>query len=335
MINIFKLIKNKLKENKKYRIKPHTVIIDISNRCNASCPFCSRQLSEVKRNNLMSKEMFYEIMAEVKKIKKVKNICFAAWGEPMLHPNFDEFANFVIDQGYKLSFPTNMSLADKHFDTLLKVDSIMMSIEGHDKESYEKKRLNLNFEKTYANIVKFNELIEERKKENKSTPKRVINYLVSQNSHIDEFMHLWRPLCDEMRVGPILPLILWNKEKNNTELTCQDNIKSELIPCNDFVKDMFCFQVFNTIVIRANGNLALCCSDYDIDLDFGTYKNLYKTFKTNKNLNKIRQEFRNKKLNICKNCFQNYEVKKEHLFSFLPELEKYDNQNDIKIYTNR
>ena len=94
MINIFRLIKNKLQETKKYEIRPNTVIIDISNRCNASCPFCSRHLYEVKRNNLMSKEMFYEIMAEVKKIKKVKNICLAAWGEPMLHPNFDEFVLF-------------------------------------------------------------------------------------------------------------------------------------------------------------------------------------------------------------------------------------------------
>ena len=151
------------KKENKYEVKPVSVTIDISNRCNAACPFCNRQLSDLKRNNFMSEEMFYEIVKEVKKIKSVKNIVLAAFGEPMLHPKFDEFVDFLVKNKYRVGFPTNMSLADKHFDSMLKASHIMMSVEGWDKKSYDESRKNLNFETTYNNIVKFSEIVEKQK----------------------------------------------------------------------------------------------------------------------------------------------------------------------------
>ena len=320
---------------KEYKVVPDMVLIDIANRCNAQCPFCARQLSELKRNELMSKEMFYDIINQVKRIKSVKTIAFAAWGEPMLHPNFDEFVNYVLNLGYKVGFPTNMSLADKHMDTLLKVDFLMISVEGHDKESYEKSRKNLNFEKVYNNIVELDRKIKENKAKGLKVPHREVNYLIDKNSNIKKYMELWYDYVDSVRIGPILPAMIWNEKNKTTSLKIDDTLKKSLIKCKNRVQNMHCAMPFKSIYIRANGKLALCCSDYDIDINFGDCTELLHSYKNNKNFKKVRDEFITGNLNICKNCFQNFLVTKEELFEVLPSLQKYENDKKITIYQNR
>lgn len=326
------LIKNKIN---KYKIIPTSVTIDISNRCNAACPFCSRQISLLKRNDLMSKEMFNEILLEISKIKTISNIVLAAWGEPLLHPNFDEFVDIIKEKGYKIGFPSNMSLADKHFDSMLKVNHIMFSVEGYDKESYEKSRKNLNFEKTFNNIVQFDNLIQQQKRMGEKVPIREINFLLTKGANIDQFINTWEPYVDIIRIGPVLTSIIWNNNTKTIDLVSNDELKENMIICNRKVEKMYCHQPFKSIIIRANGNLALCCSDYDINLDFGNYKNLCETFWNNKNLNSVRNEFKNHRLDLCKNCFQNFAVSKDDMHQFFPELEKFIDNPKIVIYSNR
>jgi organic radical activating enzyme len=314
---------------------PITVIIDICNSCNAKCPFCTRQLSETVRKDFMTKEMFYEIMEQVEKIPTINTISLAAWGEPLLHPNFDEFIDYIKSKRYTVTFPTNLSLAHKHFNAMLKTDHLMFSIEGFDKESYEKSRVDIDYNRIVWNITAFDKLIQKRNENGQKVPKRDLNFLLTKESKIEQFINLWGKYVDEIRVGPVLPMILWNKEMNSFKLHKNKDFEKTMLPCKNFVKNMFCQQPFNIVTVRANGNLALCCSDYDSEMDFGSYKNLWYDFMNNPNLNKIRQEFKTGKLNVCKNCFQNFEIPKDMLFEELPELKKYENDKKVVIYTNR
>lgn len=334
-MNIINKIKNFIRQNKKYRIKPTHVTIDISNNCNAKCPFCTRQLSEYSQSGFMSKEIFYDIMHQIKKVKSIKTIILAAWGEPMLHPNFDEFVNYIKESNYSLTYPTNMSLAHKHFDSLLKTDYLMLSIEGWDKESYEKFRKNLTFDVVYENMKKLDLLIKEKKSEGDKVPFRDINFLITKETNIDAFYSLWNKYVDLISVRPMLPLLSWCNVDKTVKLISNKDLDNVLLPLNHKVEKMFCAMPFNIIYVRADGKLALCCSDYDIQLDFGDYKNLIYDFKNNKNLNNVRSEFKKNKLDLCSHCFQNVEISKEDLFKHLPELKKYDADKKIKIYTNR
>lgn len=334
-MKIKKIFKN-IKDNfDKYRVSPVSVTIDISNACNAACPFCSRQLSCLKRNEIMSKEMFYDIVKQIEQINSIKNVVLAAWGEPTLHPDFDEFVNVLVEKGYHVGFPTNMSLAHKHFDSILKASHVMLSIEGHDKETYEKKRKNLNFETTYNNVKELDRLINEKKEKGEKVPVREINFLIDKKSDIDAYMNTWSEFVDIIRVGPILPVALWDKSSNSSQLITNEELKEDMLVCNSLVKNMYCAQPFKSIIIRANGKLALCCSDYDFDIDFGNYKDIKKTYFKNPQFKKIRKEFKNNKLKTCVNCFQNFEIKKDDLYSFLPDLKKYENNPKVIIYSNR
>lgn len=310
------------------------VTIDISNECNALCPFCNRQVvPEHPLKGLMKKEVFYNIMNQIEQIPSVSEINLMAYGEPMLHPCFDEFVNYIKSKNYELSFATNLSVAEKHFESMLKADNLMFSIEGHDKESYEKSRIRLIFERTYSNIVEFDKLVRKRRDENQHTPKREINYLVDKQSKVSEFIDLWGDFVDEIGIRPIFAPLQWNGSMfvQRTPISLKDN----LLPLNKPIKNMFCSQPFSSLNIRANGKLALCCSDYDCDLNFGNWENLNNSFVNNENYQKVRSELRNNKLKICKGCFQNFEVNRDTLFQELPDIRKYTNSKKVKIYANR
>lgn len=311
------------------------VILDLSHYCNARCPFCPRQILKPELKGFMSRKIFYNSMKQIEKIPSVTQITLAAEGEPLMHPDFDEFVDYIKSKGYFIAFPTNMALADKHFDAMMKCDSIMYSIEGSDKESYEKSRIGCPFEKTLENVKEFRKRVEERRAQGLHVPDTHINYIVTKEASPEEFLKLWQPYVDHIRIDPVMPVVNWNKNEKVIETVIGKNLRDKMLPTSP-VEKKSCIQPFMLTVVKPNGKLGLCCSDYNIGLNFGTYKEIDRNFQHNENLNKIRTEFEAGAPIICSGCPQHIEVKRETLFEYLPKLrgieEKYPN---VKIYENR
>ena len=135
--------------------KPREIIVDICAACNASCPFCPRiYMPEERSKGYMDMDLFRFILAEAKR-EGIKNIRLYSTAEPTLHPKFDEIIELLKRDNFFVSVSTNASMLDRHTDTLMKVDILQYSIEGWDKESYEKYRVPLKFDKVYNNIKDF------------------------------------------------------------------------------------------------------------------------------------------------------------------------------------
>lgn len=318
-----------MKSPDKYQLS--FVCIDISNFCNSACPFCSRTMSEHKLSGFMKKEMFYDIMHQLEKIKTVQTISLGAWGEPMMHPDFDEFVDYIKQKGYHLLMPSNFSLAAKHFDALLKFDEITFSIEGHDKESYEFLRKNLNFETTYNNVVEFDRLVKEHRQKGLPTPTRTINYILSKKSDVKKFIALWEPYVDKINIGRIGGGMAWDNKNKQIEILSNNELSDIMLPVKRMEGKKYCAHPFCFSAIKPNGKIALCCSDYNFDLNLGDYKNIAKNFQKNRTLNKIRKEFEKGKLDICKNCDMWYCITKEELFKYFPELEEVEKLEKVQI----
>lgn len=286
-----------------FKIKPNQITIDISGCCNAHCPFCLRQMTQDVPSGLMPKEMFYEIMKQVRKIKSIKIVSLSAYGEAMLHPDFDEFVNYLYELNYKILVITNMSLANKHFESLLKTHFIIMSVEGYDKTTYEKSREGLSFEQVEYNIEQFDKIIKEERLNKHHTPERMINCLLNTDTEIEKYNQKWQNLVDIVRVNYMVNPISWDKENNKfTNISNSPNI---ILEANEKSERIICKEPFKTIVVHPNGDLALCCNDANSKLDFGNYKNIKKSFLFNKNLNKIRKELLSKNPVICEKCTNN------------------------------
>lgn len=321
----------KILNYKKRVTVPIQITIDISGECNAKCPFCPRQILDQKSCGFMSKDIFYAIVKQIEEIKTIKIVSLAALGEPLLHPDFDEFVDYLHFKKYRIMFPTNMSLAHLHYETLLKATKIIYSIEGHNQESYERLRKNLSFNSVLKNVRDFDEIVRSDRESKKHTPARLLNFIVTKNSSIKEHLSTWGDYIDAVRIAPVGIPNVWDEKQQIFIPPELKEMQDEIISLKHKTIKNKCSQPFELITIRPDGKIALCCSDTGCSLDFGDYKNIKKSFFENKNLKKIRKELENDNIKVCKHCCENYELTKDDLADILPELNDIDSSR-IKVY---
>ena len=311
---------NLLQKNIIGDVNPIQITIDISGSCNAKCPFCLRQLSKNVQNGFMRKEIFYNIIDQVKKIESIKVIALSAYGEPLLHPDFDEFVEYLSSLNYNILVITNMSLAHKHFDSLLKLTHIIYSIEGHDKQSYEKFRKNLEFDSVFKNIKEFDKLVNEKRKNRQLTPSRMINFVLTKKSKIIDFYNLWREYVDLLTFNMMVNPLIWNDKLKIFQNAVISEFENDIIQKPDNKWKNGCIQPFTTIVVRPDGKLALCCNDADSNIDFGDYRDIKGSFFENENFKSIRGELAKRRPVVCQNCKSCVPVSKKTLIEYFPEI---------------
>jgi MoaA/NifB/PqqE/SkfB family radical SAM enzyme len=270
--------------------KPKEIIIDICAACNAACPFCPRLYMPKERSKgYMDLDLFNFILTEAKK-EGIKNIRLYSTAEPTLHPKFDEIIDLLVKDNFHISVSTNASIIDKHIDSLMKVDILQYSIEGWDKESYEKYRFPLKFDKVYSNIKLFH------KKKLKATnpPKVVTNLLLTKNTNLIKYMRLWGDFVDQIKIQFMLEATTYEKgkfvSKRNKKLN--DEYYDFEKQTNNFV----CGYPFNILTIAFDGKIALCCNDFSASMNIGNISNSIDRVFNSQVLEDIRKEFYEQKL---------------------------------------
>lgn len=88
------------------------IYLEITNACNLDCPFCTI----AKGNSFMSMKDFDDYTDQIKEYTDY--IYLHVLGEPLLHPQFDEFLNILDEKELKLQLVSNGVLLDKHPDLL-------------------------------------------------------------------------------------------------------------------------------------------------------------------------------------------------------------------------
>ena len=89
---------------KKYK----KLYIEITNVCNLSCGFCPKT---VRNPQFMSIETFEKILDQIK--NRANYIYFHVKGEPLLHPQIDEFLDLCDEKGFKVNLITNGTIISK------------------------------------------------------------------------------------------------------------------------------------------------------------------------------------------------------------------------------
>lgn len=276
--------------------KPKEIIIDICAACNAACPFCPRMyMPEDRSKGYMKIELFKFILSEAKK-EGIKNIRLYSTAEPTLHPKFAEIINLLKDGNFIISITTNASLLEKNIDALMKVDILKFSIEGWDKESYEKYRYPLKFDKVYNNIKFFNE----KRKEVSVSPKVSTNLLLTRDTNLEKYMTLWGDMIDDIQIHFMLEATLYKNAKFISKKN--DKILDKYYDFENQKEDFLCGYPFHTLTIAFDGKIALCCNDFSAEMNIGNIKDGINGAFQSEVLNKVRDEFYTQKLDKCKGC---------------------------------
>lgn len=280
--------------------KKYNVIIETTNFCNAKCIMCPQHIMKRKKS-FMSDETFFKLIFRLKN-ENIKPIVFIlnGFGEPLTDIKiFERIKELKVNfPNSKLKFYTNLGLAnDKIIDKIIDsgIDEINISFNGFTKESYEE-IMKVDFEKTKDNIEK---LVVKRNKNHINLKIRISMALVSENEYtVKKFLKEWENKVDSVSVNKIHT---YGGSVNNFSVKNRINFDKLTYPCK---------YLWNTIVIGVEGDLFICCLDYEGNYNFGNINQskILDIFYSDefRGIRKIHLKNHIKKIKLCSNCYTPY-----------------------------
>lgn len=254
-------IKRKIKKT-----EPWILQIENTNICNAKCIMCPHVFMK-RKQKIMNQKDFEKIVDNVMKSYKIKRLVLNGFGEPFIDKGVIEKIKYVNKKHplVKIEIYTNGSLIDKETaDNLLKteLDRITFSVNGTNKNY--KKIMGLDYDKTMKNILYFlsNNKTASFSRKTLGRKKRILTnislmVLDDNKNDVDKFIKFWSKLTDSVRA--YLPND-WAGGVNNIIYNTPFKID----------KRWPCFYLWNNITVDVEGNLIMCCRDYESRVIFGS-----------------------------------------------------------------
>ena len=265
------------------------IYIEITNKCNLNCTFCSPLKRELKE---MSINEFSSIISKIKPYTDY--IYLHVKGEPLLHSHLDEILSICDKENIKVNITTNGTLLKEKFNILNNHNCIrQINISLHSENNYKNYFENVfDISKQLCGkiFISFRLwTLDNLKLDNKSTI--IVDKII--NSY-----NLSTDVVEKIKKDKSVKIF------NNTFVN-----KDNLFDWPDVNKDLningMCYGLDTHIAILVNGDVVPCCLDANGDIVLGNIfkedldnilsselvKNIIEGFKNNKSICKL-----------CKNC---------------------------------
>lgn len=280
-----------------YKEKPIFAGFELTNVCNLKCVMCALTYSD-KKKGFMDFEFFKSAFNQVYDLG-IRNIGFHIQGEPIMHPKIREIVAYVNKEGVEVGLSTNMQLMTEGLARDLMKNGVKyfrLSIEGSNKEDYEKIRVNGKFEVLLKNMEILKNL---RDREFNDVNISINSVYMENNQDIIEFYDTFAHLVDEITYSPI------------------NNMGGEIrgVKPDNWRRKRLCIIPFERVYITWDGLLTMCCLDSMNKLIMGdakkdSIKDIWygEKYKRYRRLHKIAMQ---RKIPMCGKCYtstpyQNY-----------------------------
>jgi radical SAM protein with 4Fe4S-binding SPASM domain len=274
--------------------------LELSALCSYACAPCPNTYMGREKGH-MDLRLFKSIYDEVDHI--VERVSLWNYGEPMLNPNIEEIIDYTLDKKPFTSLSTTgMNFYKfKNLSFLSNLDELIISVNGLDQETYEFHQQKGNLEKVLIGLEKLKTVM------NPSKTNYVLQFLVNsgnidQISQVEDFAKkyafhkiVFKSFNDMDNTietkNKFIP-----KEIQFTRNVIEYNQSDyEKYPCNEWM------------VINWNGDVNICCWDYEGKIIIGNVKEqgvlgTWQSVKMKKLKNKLKTE---KILDFCGGCIQN------------------------------
>ncbi len=268
------------------------VIIEPNNICNLRCVVCPYQKMKRKRET-MPLELFEKIVDQSVELG-CKVIQLQQYNEPFTDKDIFKRISYIRGKNIEVYFYSNGTLLDRNIREKILINPpnlIRFSIDGIEKESYEKIRVGANFKRVVSNVIK---LFKERNELGLKEPRiEVCSLLLDNNKNQSkQYLNFWKDKCDNAAVYPA-------DSRMDEDYSYIKYNKLKPYPC---------FNPHN-IVVLSNGKVCLCCVDYDGEVILGDLnKQNLKDIINSKKVKNIYNSHLKQKCNlpICKRCSRLY-----------------------------
>jgi MoaA/NifB/PqqE/SkfB family radical SAM enzyme len=244
---------------------PGIVVIDVTNLCNLRCPVCPVTVAMNRTRGMMSLDVFKLIVDDLARNRARPAIYFNFSGEPTLNPELPEMVGYAARHGHETFISTNATKVDRRLaERLIEagLSRINLCLDGFSREAQESYRIRSNFEQVKANIEGF---AEARRRLNKPQTELVLQTLLTAKSEgqVDDIV-AWagRIGLDQVRFKTF-SLGSYTDDATRARF-------ARFLPTNKAWRRTqsgrrrsFCTFPFHQSVVFWNGDLGLCCIDYD------------------------------------------------------------------------
>lgn len=252
----------------KRMIFPYSLNIGLTNRCNAKCFFCPVYSTKIPRED-MPLELVRKILSEA---RIEHHVSLALFGESTLYEDLDIVIGLVKNKGLTSILYTNGLFED--WQKLTRLDKIIFSLDAFSKEEYIRHKGVDGYDRVLHNIEKFKGKV----------------HTTVQYADLHYRKRGKCPTADKIKMGRF---VTWGGE---IEYDGTKQRKKRLPkPCT---------HIFKFMNIASNGDMVLCCFDYNHNVKIGNVKNSHVMDVWNGDeFNQIRQDQLNGKFHdICLNC---------------------------------
>ena len=248
---------------------PKDLVIETVFGCNLSCSMCSVNLPTSRKKKIMSPQLFSFIVDSMVPYRdQVERVDLFALGEPLLDPHLHDRIAYLKANGFKkLSISTNANLMvdDKQVQLLNSgIETIIVSIDGVNKETHENIRKGADFDRVVENTVG---IIRKRDAGNYQT--RFIIRFIRQEANRSEweaFKVFWNRHLSKEKQDFVVMYNMHNvggAAGKKTDLVSAERISED-------IEKKPCHFIFECLIILSDGTLALCHPDFhDPQFDLG------------------------------------------------------------------
>jgi MoaA/NifB/PqqE/SkfB family radical SAM enzyme len=243
---------------------PRVVQIQTKSGCNAKCVFCPNSLvGDSLTHGEMDWHLFTKIADEITR-HRVTRISPYLMNEPLIDKNLGDKIKYLADRKQEstvIKINSNGSMLNGDMGEQLiesGLDRINFSIHGIRKETYEAQMKGLKLEKVLENINNFLEL---KKRKNTDKPRIRITMVKTKaiEEELPEIMDYWGKREVKVNVRPL-------------ENRAQREIATQGINPYKWRPFSFCNRLFEQAYILYNGDVVLCCVDWERTTILGNLK---------------------------------------------------------------
>jgi radical SAM protein with 4Fe4S-binding SPASM domain len=283
--------------------------IEITNRCPLKCVMCARTTDMTRDEGDMDMALYTHIvdqLAEISPPNRLKNrlLRLHQFGESLVHPEFHDMIRYAADRGFRVALSINpILLKDGIADRLLAsgIDSLFISLDGHDDESfYQIRGLKNSYGRSVERLEKFL-----RKKQALGLSMHIelsmINFKLNRQS-IGEMQDYWcnHPGIDDFRNKEFMK---WDGSADDINALADDQSNHAIEETIE--KRGGCNLPWNQMAVMWDGRVVPCCYDYDGKYLLGDVreKSLIDIW-LDEPMALLRREFESKNVSnaLCVNC---------------------------------
>lgn len=278
------------KDLKKATDFPLHLIIEPTNYCNLKCFMCNR---EVMNRELaqMDLDMFKKIVDEAVE-HHIYSISIYALGEPLMNKHIREMVSYAKRRGIPYVDVSTNAMFDMRPLLGTSLNELIVSIDG-DEKTYDEVRIGGNYHKVVNNLKEF---IKSKQEGNYDWP-----LIRLQIIDFDPPKYDIDKLIEEWLSSNQIDVVYKKKLEGMTQSIGNTAISKEE-QCKRNTGRMPCKQLYYTLTVNSNGDIAYCCHDPQGQSVLGNIKDITLADAWKKE-EKIREGQRNGVYGeFCQNC---------------------------------